>query len=218
MPAADECTPEARPGLLYLNTRLAAGYIAQMPQFRRVFQPDGTFFFTLVTHYRAPLLCTDLGRACLRQAIEECRTRWPFEIGAFVLLPDHLHAIWTLPDEDQNYPRRWSFIKRRFTQHWLDAGGREGRVTMDQHRQRRRGVWQPRFWEHTIRDQEDLNRHYDYIHFNPVKHGHASSPADWPYSSFHRFVTEGRYSADWSARQEQLESHTWLALAANAGE
>jgi putative transposase len=108
-----------------------------------------------------------------------------------------MHAIWDLPEGDAKFSVRWAFIKRRFTECWLNDGGVQGVVTAAECKQRRRGVWQPRFWEHMIRDQEDLFRHLDYIHFNPVKHGLAACPHQWAYSTFHQWVRRGDYEADW---------------------
>ena len=168
-----------------------------MPNYRRAVVPGGTFFFTVVTYDRTPFLCSDLARPILRRAIAECRQRWPFQIDAFVLLPDHLHAIWTLPAFDADFSRRWAWIKKTFTQRWRDAGGAEGAVGIGKRRDRRGGVWQQRFWEHTCVDADDLKNHVEYIHYNPVKHGYVNCPHAWPYSSFHRWVAEGVYPADW---------------------
>lgn len=171
-----------------------------MPNYRRVLRPGGTFFFTVVTFERSPILCTDLARPLLRQAIAACRARWPFDIDAFILLPDHTHSIWTLPDGDTDYSRRWAWIKREFSSLWLAAGGNERQASKGQLRQRRRGVWQPRFWEHTVRDDEDLETHLNYIHYNAVRHGLARCPHEWAYSSFHRHVSLMNYDWHWQCR------------------
>jgi putative transposase len=147
-----------------------------MPNYRRAFRPGGTFFFTLVTHGRARFLCDELARTLLRRAIDDCRAAAPFEVDAFVLLPDHLHTMWTPPAGDGDFSTRWMRIKRSFTCGWLAAGGREGAVSDSRRRNRRRGVWQRRFWEHVIRDPTDYQRHLDYIHYNPVKHKLARCP------------------------------------------
>jgi putative transposase len=173
-----------------------------MPNYRRARRPGGTFFFTLVTFSREPFLTSTLARECLRTSIEECRTRLPFEMDAFVLLPDHLHAIWTLPDGDDDFSTRWGIIKKSFTQRWLAQGGRDGRVTESRRTNRRKGVWQRRFWEQVIRDQDDLRKHLNYIHFNPVKHGHANCPHDWKWSSFHRWIKTGEYGSEWCCKCE----------------
>jgi putative transposase len=176
-----------------------------MPDFRRAYIPGATYFFTLVTEERARWLCSELARACLRQAIVHCRQRWPFSIVAIVLLPDHLHTIWSLPRGDTAYPRRWAAIKREFTTTWLAAGGAEAPVTASRQRQRRRGVLQRRYWEHVIRDERDFERHADYIHYNPVKHGLCQCPGDWPYSSFRRFVRSGDYPPDWACGDRRVQ-------------
>jgi putative transposase len=155
------------------------------------------YFFTLVTGDREPILASDVGRCTLRSALVEAKSRWPFDITAIVLLPDHLHAIWALPRGDAEYARRWAWIKRTFTAKWLASGGTEAEVSRAKRKGRRRGVWQRRYWEHVIRDENDLERHCDYIHYNPVKHGLVRCPSEWPYSSFHRFVRAGDYAPDW---------------------
>jgi putative transposase len=114
-----------------------------------------------------------------------------------VLLPDHLHAIWTLPHADADFPRRWAYIKKEFSKSWLAAGGFENEVSHSKQHDRRRGVWQRRYWEHSLRDETDFEQHCDYIHYNPVRHGLAVCPRDWPFSSFHRFVRAGDYDSDW---------------------
>jgi putative transposase len=155
------------------------------------------FFFTLVTERRAEIFAEPRARSLLRQTIVSCRVRWPFRIVAIVLLPDHLHTIWSLPPGDTDYSIRWSWIKKEFAKCWLAEGGTEQPISDSRRRNRRRGVWQRRFWEHLIRDEDELERLCDYIHYNPVKHGLVRGPRDWPYSSFHRFVKLGSYSADW---------------------
>jgi putative transposase len=163
-----------------------------------------TYFFTVVTHDRAPILCTDLARPLLHAAFDACRGVCPFDMPAVVLLPDHLHAIWTLPPGDEDFAGRWAQIKGDFTRAYLAAGGVERVVTAGQNRQRRRGVWQPRFWEHLIRDENDYERHFDYVHWNPVKHGHAATAWEWPWSSFRRWVTAGEYPRDWGCGPDRF--------------
>lgn len=169
-----------------------------MPNWRRAYVPGGTFFFTLVTDGRAKILRDPPGRPLLGSMLRRCQLRWPFTINAIVLLPEHLHAIWSLPAGDTAYPRRWAWIKSQFTRAWLELGGPERRVTAGRRRDRRRGVWQPKYWEHTIEDEDDFEQHFDYIHYNPVKHGHVRCPRDWPWSSFHRWVTAGVYEHNWA--------------------
>jgi putative transposase len=173
----------------------------EVPEFRRYFVPGGTYFFTLVSAARAPLFRHDAARSLLGRIIRDECARAPFTTVAIVLLPDHLHAIWTLPPDNADYSARWQAIKAKFTSAWLASGGKEQDVPEGYGHQRRRGVWQPRFIEHTIRDEEDLHSHVDYIHYNPVKHGHARSPRDWPWSSFHRYVRSGDYPAGWGSTE-----------------
>jgi len=168
-----------------------------MPEFRRKFQPGGTFFFTVVTAGRAPIFRAAPAVAILRRSVRDERKRRPFDIEAAVILPDHLHMIWTLPKGDSHYSKRWSAIKSQFTRTWLRRGGAERSVTASYDRQGRRGVWQPRFIEHTIRDEDDLINHVEYIHFNPVKHGLVQCPCDWRWSSFGRYVKNGVYGRRW---------------------
>jgi putative transposase len=168
-----------------------------MTNWRRAQVPGGTFFFTLVTEDRASILTTPLARSVLREVTLECRRRWPFDIEAVVLMPDHLHTVWRMPEGDSDYSKRWGWLKKEFTKRWLAGGGTERPVSKSRGGNRRHGVWQRRFWEHVIRDELDLGRHLDYVHYNPVKHGLVERVIDWPWSSFHRFVHEGRYPPDW---------------------
>ena len=168
-----------------------------MPNYRRAFRPGGTFFFTLVTYRRARFLCDEPARVLLRGAMEQCRAECPFTLDAMVLLPDHLHAMWTLPEGDTDFSSRWGRIKKSFTQAWVTAGGWEGAISESRGRNRRRGVWQRRFWEHTIRDERDYERHLNYIHFNPIKHNHVTCAHAWKWSSFHRLVKENLYEPHW---------------------
>jgi putative transposase len=168
-----------------------------MPDYRRAHVPGGTFFFTLVTDGRARLFSHAPARLHLRKAMRACRQRWPFRIDAIVLLPEHLHTMWTLPPGDKEFPRRWAWIKKEFSKAWIASGGVEQTRSRSRQRNRRRGVWQRRYWEHCIRDEHDFERHFDYIHYNPVKHGLVKRPLDWPYSSFHRWVKLGVYPQEW---------------------
>ena len=168
-----------------------------MPNYKRWYVPGGTYFFTCVTYHRQRILTSDLGRKCLREAIEIVRGDHPFEIVATVLLPDHWHSVWTLPPGDDRYPLRWMRIKEEFTKAWLNAGGAEISQTHSRSRHRYRGIWHKRYWEHTVRDENDLKRCVDYVHWNPRKHELVAAVRDWPYSSFHRFVELGEYDAEW---------------------
>lgn len=165
----------------------------------------------MVAQGRQPILTREELREALREGIREVRQSLPFIIEAWVLLPDHLHAIWTLPEGDANYGSRWAVIKRMVTRRCCGAfherevaAVRETHPTDSRHilsasmqKRREGGLWQRRFWEHTIRDEEDFRRHMDYLHYNPVKHGYVSKVTDWPYSMFHRLVQKGVYPVDW---------------------
>jgi len=168
-----------------------------MPRYRRNFVPGGTYFFTCVTCDRQPILTTDTGRRCLHEAIEQVQTDHPFQVVAIVLLPDHWHTVWTLPHRDIRYPMRWMRIKEEFTERWLTAGGAEQSQSESRTKKRYRGVWQKRYWEHTVDDEYDLKRCVDYTHWNPRKHKLVSRVQDWKWSSFHRMVREGEYELNW---------------------
>lgn len=175
-----------------------------MADYRRWRVAGGTYFFTLVAHSRYPLFADSTARQLLGNKIRECQKEWPFEINAIVLLPEHLHAIWTLPSGDANYSMRWAWIKKEFTKEWLASGGVEQPVSRSRQDRGDRGVWQPRYWEHTIEDDHDFDRHFDYAHYNAVKHGHVNSPRDWPYSSIHRWIKAGVYEPDWGRVENGL--------------
>ncbi len=170
-----------------------------MSDYRRWFVQGGTYFFTVVTCHRYPLFCDPSARRLLGEAIRQAQIDRPFELFAIVLLWDHLHCIWNLPPGDTDYPSRWKAIKDRFTTDWLDLGGHEEQVTDSQKSRGHRGIWQRRYHEHVVRDEDDLEKHFDYTHFNPVKHEYVKRVVDWPWSSFHRYVKSGHYAADWGS-------------------
>jgi len=126
----------------------------------------------------------------------------PFNIEAWVLLPDHLHTIWTLPENDDNFASHWAIIKRSVSRHCGSIEGNERPMSDSRSRRGEEGIWQRRFWDHLIRDEQDLQRHLDYLHWNPVKHGYVKRVMDWPYSTFHRFVAQGLYAPDWGGANE----------------
>jgi putative transposase len=164
-----------------------------MPNYRRFRIAGGTYFFTVNLLDRSSDLLTRHIDA-LRQAVRATRALRPFHIDAWVVLPDHLHCIWTLPPGDDDFSNRWKAIKIRFVQSLpRDEPRSVTRVARGE-----RGIWQRRFWEHAIRDQEDYARHFDYVHINPVKHGWAGQVRDWPYSTFHGWVEAGVYPPDWA--------------------
>jgi putative transposase len=158
-----------------------------MPNYRRVFVPGGCWFFTVNLQDRRQTLLIDY-IASLREAIARTREKYPFEIDAFVVLPNHMHAIWTLPPGDADFPIRWRLIKGAFAK----SVPKQERLTAVQQARNERGIWQRRFWEHLIRDETDYGRHVEYCYINPVKHGLATRVRDWPHSSFHRDGTGNR--------------------------
>jgi putative transposase len=162
-----------------------------MVLFRRNRVPGASYFFTVTLRDRSSdLLVRHID--ALRNAFRSVRDERPFEMDAVVVLPEHLHAIWTLPIDDDDYSTRWRLIKARFTGDVIASGVTPQRLSKGEY-----DLWQRRFWEHTLRDEEDVARHMDYIHLNPVKHGLVDRAADWPHSSFHRFVKRGVYQSDW---------------------
>jgi putative transposase len=161
-----------------------------MPEYRRNRVPGGPYFFTAnLANRRSDLLVREI--ETLRAAIRAVRLAAPFHIDAWVILPDHMHCIWTLPEDDADFSGRWWDIKVRFS---------KALPIVESMRPARdgRGIWQKRFWEHTIRDDRDYRAHMDYVHFNPVKHGLVAHPAEWPYSTFNKCVELGLYDAAWS--------------------
>jgi putative transposase len=168
-----------------------------MSNYRRACIPGATYFFTVVTHNRKPLFSIDRARRVLHQAIADVRDRHTFEIEAICLLPDHLHTIWKLPVDDSDYPQRWNEIKGFFTKRFRDISSIDGNISISRQSKGERNIWQRRFWEHLIKDESDLRKHMDYLHYNPVKHGLVGRVVDWPWSSFHRYVREGIYPTDW---------------------
>jgi putative transposase len=164
-----------------------------MTDYRRNFVAGGSFFFTVnLAERRLRLLTDHIDK--LRAAFRQTRQHHPFKIDAIVVLPDHLHTIWTLPEGDADFSTRWRLIKSTFSRNLsTNESVSESRAAKGE-----RGIWQRRYWEHTIRDVTDFARHVDYIHINPVKHRLVARVRDWPYSSFHRMVRLGTYPGDWA--------------------
>ena len=164
-----------------------------MPDYRRAFVAGGTWFFTvnLLQRQSSQLLVEHI--ELLRQVVSEVRHKYPFKIDAWVVLPEHMHCVWTLPPNDSDFSTRWRLIKSGFSRRIPKKENRSA-VRL---RNNERGIWQRHYWEHLIRDELDFQRHLDYIHVNPVKHGWVRQVKDWPYSTFHRYVQEGVYSLDW---------------------
>jgi putative transposase len=168
-----------------------------MVRYRRNFVPGGTFFFTVTLADRRSSFLID-HVVELRAAFRAGRRERPFTIDAIVILPDHLHTILTLPQGDSDFSARWRRIKGHFSSHMIAS-----RAFSKRHSNEDFALWQRRFWEHTIRDEYDFERHVDYIHFNPVKHGLVTRVCDWPYSSFHRYVRQGVLPVDWAGEVDE---------------
>jgi len=175
-----------------------------MPHYRRLFT-GSTYFFTVVAYQRRRILCDPALRTALRQAIQKVRRIRPFMIDGWVLLPDHMHCIWTLPAGDTDYSTRWAEIKRQVSNACRTSLHTPELLTRSGRNRGESTIWQRRFWEHQIRDHVDMEKHLDYMHFNPVKHGHVRQVSDWPYSTFHRYVREGIYASDWAGTLEIVE-------------
>jgi putative transposase len=169
-----------------------------MPDYRRYRLPGGTYFFTvnLLQRYPNDLLVRHID--ILRSEVRAVREKRPFVIDAWVVLPDHLHCVWTLPQGDDDFTNRWRLIKQGFSKA-LPITERRSAVRMARGE---RGIWQRRFWEHAIRNETDYAAHIDYCHINPFKHGYVQRVADWPYSTFHRDVERGIYPLDWAGDLE----------------
>jgi putative transposase len=167
-------------------------------RYRRTDVTGASYFFTVVTYRRQPVFTEDRVVEMLEGAIQRVRERRPFVIEAQVVLPDHLHSLWTLPEDDADYPTRWRLIKEAFTRQYVPA---YGLIWHDRRRSGRgeRTVWQRRYWEHLIRNDRDFSAHLEYIHLNPVRHGFVSAPRDWPYSTFSKWVANGSYDVAWGA-------------------
>jgi len=166
-----------------------------MTNYRRPKQRGGTWFFTVNCANRRGnhLLVENI--VVLRQMFRKVKKSHPFSIDAIVILPEHLHCIWTLPADDEDIAMRWTLIKAGFSRLIPPGEMRsESRINRGE-----RGIWQRRYWEHLIRDEQDLARHINYIHWNPVKHGWVERVGDWPYSSFHGYVRKSVYPADWTS-------------------
>jgi putative transposase len=168
-------------------------------RYQRAGVTGGTYFFTVNLAERKRTLLVDYIDT-LRGAISKVKTSHPFRIDAMVVLPDHLHAMWTLPTDDRDYPTRWMLIKSAFSRRIADGERR----SKSRQANGERGIWQRRYWEHLIRDERDYACHADYIHFNPVKHGYVDSVVDWPYSTFHREVERGTYPRHWAGGSDPI--------------
>lgn len=173
-----------------------------MPDYRRFRLEGGTYLFTVVTFQRRPILTTEVARRLLHLSWVETQNQFPFKTIAVCLMPDHIHCLWKLPEGDADYSTRWNRIKGFFSKKYLKEVGKVAELSSLQSKRREAGIWQRRFWEHTIQDGDDLDAHLDYIHYNPVKHGFVDKPVDWKWSSIHRFIQNGFYDNKWVGGDE----------------
>ncbi|GAA0199116.1 transposase [Kangiella japonica] len=162
-----------------------------MVQYRRNRVEGASYYFTVNLNDRSKDYLTRYIHD-LRHSFRVCRASMPFTIDVTVILPEHLHCIWTLPDDGSNYSARWRKVKTTFTQRLIQQN-----INISKDRHGQYNLWQRRYWERTIRNDKEFSAYVDYIHYNPVKHGYVSKVQDWKYSSFHRFVREGKLSRDW---------------------
>jgi len=171
-----------------------------MPNYRRAYVAGGTWFFTvnLLQRHDNNLLVREI--ELLRRVVQQVRQKHPFHIDAWVVLPEHLHCVLTLPTGDSDFSLRWRLIKSAFSR----ALPKDERISATRQKNGERGIWQRHFWEHLIRDELDFQRHVDYVHVNPLKHGLVKCVSDWPYSTFHLYVDNGIYPLDWCGG---VESH-----------
>lgn len=177
-----------------------------MPEYRRSWIKGGTYFFTLVTNHRRKIFSDPIALKILREAFQYSSSKvGPFHIDAICILPDHIHCLWTLPEMDMDYATRWKLLKGYFSHQYRKQGIEPDETTDSKIGKGEVGFWQRRYWEHTIRNEQDLNHHIDYIHYNPVKHGLVVSVKEWPWSSFHMYVQKGLYDENWGNEGIELD-------------
>jgi putative transposase len=164
--------------------------------YRRVYIEGGSYFFTVITERRRKIFSDDDNVKRLRAAFKTVMQKRPFMIDAAVVLPDHLHFNWTLPEHDTDYSTRWRLIKTAFTKQLPDKFTVQ---IANRKNKKQQEIWQHRGWEHCLRDEQDFQQHFDYIHYNPVKHGYVKHAADWKYSSIHRYIKSGVLNNDWGS-------------------
>jgi len=164
-----------------------------MSNYRRALQPGGCYFFTVVTYKHLPLFANENNIDILRNAFRTIKNKHPFSIDAITILPDHLHTIWQLPQNDNNFSLRWRLIK-----HLVST-----KIDSPKNHRDEKYIWQRRFWEHLITDNNDWKNHMDYIHYNPVKHGYTNQPNNWKFSSFLNAVNKGWYDKDWGMSEPE---------------
>ncbi|MDC9729221.1 MAG: transposase [Methyloprofundus sp.] len=172
-----------------------------MSDYHRYRVSGGCYFFTVNLYDRhKSLLIENLD--LLRESVRSCKQKRPFHIDAWVVLPEHMHCIWTLPEGDVDFSNRWKMIKTQFSKGVAKGEKR----SFAQVKRGERGIWQRRYWEHLIRDEVDYKNHMDYLHFNPVKHGWVERAIDWQYSSFHRCISQGIYPENWASDNLTFEA------------
>jgi len=167
-----------------------------MVNYRRNLQEGATYFFTVTLQNRQSTLLVNKIHF-LRKAMKQVMQTHFYTIDGIVILPDHIHTIWTLPEGDSDYPLRWKKIKTAFTKSVQKEG-----LILEKTRHGEARLWQRRYWEHTIRDEYDLACHLNYLHYNPVKHGLVEAVKDWPYSSFHSYIKRGILSVEWGDERD----------------
>ena len=163
-------------------------------QYKRLFVKNTYIFITIVTSKRRKILINNID--ILKRALKQTISHFNYEIYAICVLPDHLHML-IKPYETKDYPKIIQQIKRYFSNN-IDKEQIENYTLTNSNINRKEcDIWQKRYWEHTIRDESDLNKHLDYIHYNPVKHGYVNKAKDWKYSSFKKFVDMNLYKIEW---------------------
>ena len=182
------------------NPNIIDKVIKESMQYRRAKTPGATYFFTVVTYQRRQILCQPSNVDLLRSAFRYVMEKHPFKIDAIIILPEHLHCLWTLPQEDGDFSNRWRLIKSWFSRQCNLQY--QGQISASRQHKGEKAVWQRRFWEHQIKDDRDFVNHVEYIHYNPVHHGLVKAPKDWQYSSFHRYVQQGIYDMMWGASEK----------------
>jgi putative transposase len=173
------------------------GGTCTMPDYRRAYIPGGTVFLTMVTHGRMPLFQCPENVGRLREALRQVMQEQPFRIPAAVVLPDHVHFLWSLPRDDADYSRRVGRMKVSFTRSLRTGRFSPSLVSNSRRKHRESDIWQRRFWEHVVRDEADFERLLNYVHYNPVRHGLVGCPHQWPFSSFGKWVEAGLYPVEW---------------------
>lgn len=168
-----------------------------MPNYIRARTPGGTYFFTVVTRFRKPILGSQNAVGLFHEACWHVLGKRPVEICSEVILPDHIHCIWRIPEDDVDFSTRWRLIKNLFTQRYLAMTANESEESLSRRKRGERGVWQRRFWEHKVRDEQEYEKLCDYFHYNPVKHGYVGCAYEWEFSTFSRFVEENKYPSHW---------------------